>query len=74
MIHEGYGQSETTLISATFPGMTVKPGSMGRATPGYDVRVRTFSQKNVSTQIIQEVNTSPKIIYLNEHLNVSFDN
>ncbi len=36
-IHEGFGQSETTLALATFPFMDVQPGSMGRPTPGFDV-------------------------------------
>lgn len=36
-IHEGYGQTETTLQIATFPFMTPKPGSIGRPVPGWDV-------------------------------------
>ncbi len=40
-IHEGFGQSETTLALATFPFMQVRPGSMGRPTPGFDVRILT---------------------------------
>ncbi|KAM3916301.1 acyl-coenzyme A synthetase ACSM3, mitochondrial-like [Leptodactylus fuscus] len=38
-IYEGYGQTETALICATFKGMKIKPGSMGKAAPGYDVQV-----------------------------------
>ncbi|MDR2659572.1 MAG: AMP-binding protein [Spirochaetaceae bacterium] len=38
-IREGFGQTETTLIIATFPWMKLKPGSMGRPSPGYDVDV-----------------------------------
>ena len=38
-IREGYGQSETTLLAATFEGMKIKPGSMGKPAPGYDVRI-----------------------------------
>ena len=34
-IWEGYGQTETTLIAATFPGMQYRPGSMGVTAPGY---------------------------------------
>jgi acetyl-CoA synthetase/medium-chain acyl-CoA synthetase len=38
-IHDGYGQTETTLLAANLPGMTLKPGSMGRPFPGIDLRV-----------------------------------
>ena len=38
-IREGFGQTETTLIVGTFPWMKVKPGSMGRPAPGYDVDI-----------------------------------
>ncbi len=36
-IREGYGQTETTLQVGFFPGMEVKPGSMGKPAPGYDI-------------------------------------
>ena len=38
-IHDGYGQTETTLVAANLPGMEIRPGSMGRPFPGLDVRV-----------------------------------
>ncbi len=56
-IGEGYGQTETTLMAATFKGnktdtqlrlrlsiihilgMDIKPGSMGKPAPGYDIRI-----------------------------------
>ncbi|XP_051985126.1 acyl-coenzyme A synthetase ACSM3, mitochondrial isoform X2 [Xyrauchen texanus] len=38
-IYEGYGQTETVLIAGTFKGMKIKPGSFGKAAPGYDVQV-----------------------------------
>ncbi len=38
-IHEGFGQTETTLLLATFPCMKVRTGSMGKPTPGYTVAV-----------------------------------
>lgn len=38
-IYDGYGQTENTLLVGNFPGMEVKPGSMGRPLPGCDVRV-----------------------------------
>ena len=38
-IREGYGQSETVLVCANFPGMQVRPGSMGKASPGIDLQI-----------------------------------
>ncbi len=36
-VREGYGQTETTLQIGYFPGLEVKPGSMGKPAPGYDI-------------------------------------
>lgn len=36
-IRDGYGQTETTAQIGNSPGQTVKPGSMGRPLPGYNV-------------------------------------
>ncbi len=38
-IHEGYGQTETTLIVVTLPQMEAKPGSIGRPAPGWEVEL-----------------------------------
>ena len=38
-IYDGYGQTETINIVANIPALTVKPGSMGKATPGFDVQI-----------------------------------
>ncbi|XP_006721079.1 acyl-coenzyme A synthetase ACSM1, mitochondrial isoform X1 [Homo sapiens] len=38
LLYENYGQSETGLICATYWGMKIKPGFMGKATPPYDVQ------------------------------------
>lgn len=40
-IYEGYGQTETVILLGHFKslGFPVKPGSLGRATPGYDIRL-----------------------------------
>ena len=35
-VREGYGQSETCVIACNLPGMEIKPGSMGRFTPGVE--------------------------------------
>lgn len=39
-IYEGYGQTETTLQICTLPFMEPKPGSIGRAAPGWDIVLR----------------------------------
>ncbi len=36
-IRDGYGQTETTAQIANTPGQPVRPGSMGRPLPGYDI-------------------------------------
>jgi acetyl-CoA synthetase len=36
-IRDGFGQTETTLQIGNTPGQPIKPGSMGRPTPGYPV-------------------------------------
>ncbi len=38
-IYDGYGQTENTLLVGNFPGLEVRPGSMGKPSPGCDVRV-----------------------------------
>ncbi len=38
-IRDGYGQTETVLLCANFPPIQVKPGSMGKPSPGFDVEV-----------------------------------
>jgi acetyl-CoA synthetase/medium-chain acyl-CoA synthetase len=38
-IRDGYGQTETAVLVANLPGEDVRPGSMGKPTPGYVVDV-----------------------------------
>lgn len=38
-IYDGYGQSETVALVANYPCLPVKPGSMGKPTPGFDVAI-----------------------------------
>ena len=38
-VYDGYGQSETTLMVANYRCLPVRPGSMGRPVPGWDVDV-----------------------------------
>jgi acyl-coenzyme A synthetase/AMP-(fatty) acid ligase len=38
-IRDGYGQTETVLLCGSFPCLEPKFGSMGKPTPGFDLRV-----------------------------------
>jgi acyl-coenzyme A synthetase/AMP-(fatty) acid ligase len=38
-IRDGYGQTETVILVANFPPMPVKPGSMGKPSPGFIVGI-----------------------------------
>ena len=38
-LREGFGQTETTAMICTFPGMEIKPGSIGKVAPGYEVKI-----------------------------------
>lgn len=38
-IRDGYGQTETVLAVANFPPLEVRPGSMGKPSPGFDVAI-----------------------------------
>jgi acyl-coenzyme A synthetase/AMP-(fatty) acid ligase len=38
-VYDGYGQTENTLLVGNFPDLEVRPGSMGKPSPGCDVKV-----------------------------------
>jgi acetyl-CoA synthetase len=38
-VFDGYGQSETCVVVANYRSMPVRPGSMGKPVPGWDVEV-----------------------------------
>jgi acetyl-CoA synthetase/medium-chain acyl-CoA synthetase len=38
-IYDGYGQTETVILVANYPCLPVKPGSMGKPVPGFDVAI-----------------------------------
>jgi acyl-coenzyme A synthetase/AMP-(fatty) acid ligase len=39
LVHDGYGQTETTVLVANLPGMPIRPGSMGRPFPGHEIAI-----------------------------------
>ena len=38
-IHDGYGQTENTLLVGNLPGAEIRPGSMGLPSPGHEIAV-----------------------------------
>jgi acyl-coenzyme A synthetase/AMP-(fatty) acid ligase len=38
-IHDGYGQTENTLLVGNLPGAEIRPGSMGLPSPGHEIGV-----------------------------------
>lgn len=54
-LREGYGQTETTLTLATYPGMKVCPGSMGRPTPGYEITLLDENGQQVPDGDVGEI-------------------
>ncbi len=38
-IRDGYGQTESVCLAANFPSVEVKAGSMGKPSPGFDLRI-----------------------------------
>ena len=39
IIRDGYGQTETAILVANFPPLPVKPGSMGKPSPGFTIAI-----------------------------------
>ena len=52
---EGFGQTETTLTVFNRIGMTPKPGSMGKPSPAYDVRLLDAAGREVKCGDVGEV-------------------
>lgn len=72
-IMEGFGQTETTLTIANLAGMEPHPGSMGRPTPQYDVRVMrpdgTMCDTGETGEIVIRVECgTPKGLFLGYYL------
>ena len=55
VIREGFGQTETTLIVGTFPWMQVKPGSMGKPSPLWDVDIVDIDGKSCGSAVPGEI-------------------
>ena len=49
IIHEGYGQTESTVLVANYPFLKVKPGSMGKPVPDLTIEILDEDYKPVPT-------------------------
>lgn len=56
-IHDGYGQTETGMSVVNYPSLrwTVKPGSMGRPLPGFEVAVLDEQGSEAPTDAIGQI-------------------
>lgn len=54
-IMEGFGQTETTLTVANLKGMEVKPGSMGKPSPMYDIKLLVDGKREADVKEVGEV-------------------
>ncbi len=59
-LHEGYGQTETTLLAANFKGMKAVDGSLGVPSPQYDVRLIAKDGSTPKMGEIGEIVVVPK--------------
>lgn len=59
-MRESFGQTEVVALVCTFPGMKIKPGSMGKPSPCYDVDIVNLEGKNCMPGEVGEIviNTS----------------
>lgn len=72
-IMEGFGQTETTLTVGNLAGMTPKPGSMGKPSPQYDVRVmnsegRLCKPSETGEVVISVKNGVPEGLFMGYYL------
>lgn len=58
-VMEGFGQTESTLLLANLKGTTPKPGSLGKPTPAYDVRIVDNEGNEVKTGETGEIVVYP---------------
>ncbi len=54
-IYEGYGQTETCIIMGTFDGVEIRPGSMGKACPLYDIHLVDSEYNDVEDGEVGEI-------------------
>jgi acetyl-CoA synthetase/medium-chain acyl-CoA synthetase len=59
-IHDGYGQTETTLVAANVAGVEIHSGSMGRPFLGLDVRILDEDLNECATNEVGQIGVRVK--------------
>jgi acetyl-CoA synthetase len=54
-VYDGYGQSETTVLVANYRAVPVRPGSMGKPVPGWDVAVLDESGQPAANDVVGNI-------------------
>lgn len=54
-VYDGYGQTETTNVVANYRSLPVRPGSMGKPTPGYDVAILDTDGQPASVGVVGNI-------------------
>lgn len=54
-VRDGYGQTENTLLLGVMKNMEVKPGSMGKPTPGNDVEIIDEFGEPVGVNVVGDI-------------------
>jgi acetyl-CoA synthetase len=52
-IHDGYGQTETGQVTGMRPGEVLRPGSMGKPLPGFEVRAEPVGESDAGVGELQ---------------------
>ncbi len=55
VVHEGFGQSESSVLIANFFGMEIRPGSMGKSAPGYEIDILDENLKRCEDGIVGSI-------------------
>lgn len=54
-VYDGYGQTETTALVANFRAVPVRPGSMGKVMPGWDVEIHGDDGRRLPSGEVGEI-------------------
>ena len=54
-VHDGYGQTETVNLVANYPGMEIRPGSMGKPVPGIEIGIVDDDGKTVADDTVGHI-------------------
>lgn len=55
MLCEGLGQTETPVLLANFPGVPIKPGSMGKPSPDFDIDIVDAEGKSCEDGVVGSI-------------------